>query len=65
MTDHQAKIIRLLAENDMNITAVAREMLFTRGAILHHVAKIEKQTGLAPTKFYDLCKLLEMIGDKQ
>lgn len=58
LTQHQYNIIRALAEHDMRQSRVADAMHYSDGTITHHVKRIEKLTGLNPTKFYDLVKLL-------
>ena len=65
MTPFQMEIIKLLADFDMCATKVAKHLHYHRNAIRYHVGLIKKNTGLNPTKFYDLCELLELIKERE
>lgn len=60
LSELDKNIILSLAENDMNISKVAKEMKYHRNSILYHMDKIKRETGLSPYKFYDLIELLKM-----
>ena len=57
----ETKVILALADSDMNLSKVARDMFCHRNTALYHVKKIQTETGLDPMKFYDLCKLVQMV----
>ena len=57
----EMKVILALADSDMNLSKVARDMFCHRNTALYHVKKIQTATGLDPMKFYDLCKLVRMV----
>ena len=59
-----AEVIKALADNDMNVSKTANAMHYHRNNIIYHVEKIKDETGLNPLKFYDLIKLLKMVGEK-
>lgn len=61
MDEMDMKVILALADNDMNLSEVAREMFCHRNTAFYHVKKIQTATGLDPMKFYDLCKLVRMV----
>lgn len=58
MTVTQAEVITKLAKNNMNTTATAKEMIMHRNSVYHHIMMIQRNTGLNPLNFYDLCELL-------
>ena len=61
MTDLQAKIVKALARNDMNVSETARGLHYHRNTLMYQIEKIKKETGLNPIKFYDLGKLLILV----
>ena len=67
LNDMDFRVILTLAKNNMRATETAHELGKHRNGILYRVEKIKRITGLDPTVFYDLCKLVEMakkeIGD--
>lgn len=65
MDERDAEIILALADHDLNITKVARAGYMHRNTVLYHIGKIRKSTGLDPTKFYDLNKLLQMVRKRR
>ena len=63
MTERMAEIIVALADNDLNVSAVADNLYMDRNTVYYHIDKIRKQLGKDPTKFYDLCKLFPIARD--
>jgi len=61
LTEQQKSIIRSMCDNNLSISAVARELSYHRNSIMYHIEKIKEQTGLNPQRYYDLVKLEEMI----
>ena len=61
-TKDEETIIRKMAENDMNITEVARQMFVHRNTLIYRIEKIKKKTGLDIRKFYDLYDALFAIA---
>ena len=57
------EIILALAEYNLNETAIARSRYMHRNTVVYHIKKVKRVTGLDPTKFYDLCKLIQMIKE--
>lgn len=60
MTDYQKRIIRTLADCDMNIAKTAILLNHSRNSMEYQINKIAKNTGLNPKNFYDLAKLVKM-----
>ena len=52
------EILRTLAECDLNVSWASRVLRIPRTTLQTHLAIIEEATGLRPTGFYDLHKLL-------
>ena len=65
MDELDVKIILALADNRMNISKVSRVMFMHRNSVVYHIEKIKQLTGLDPTEFYDLCKLVQMVGERR
>lgn len=61
LTDLEKEIILACAENDMNLSRVARELYMSRAAVGWYIPKIKAKTGLSIRKFYDLVKLVKMV----
>ena len=45
LTEQQKSIIRSMCDNNLSITAVARELNYQRGSIMYRVEKIKERTG--------------------
>jgi sugar diacid utilization regulator len=58
MTLRQAEVIVSLANNNLNARAVARSIFVHYQTVYYNVRMIQRNTGLNPLDFYDLCKLL-------
>lgn len=63
MSELDAEIILALADNNMNRLKTARALYMHRNNIIYHIRKVQRVTGLDPTNFYDLCKLVQMIKE--
>ena len=61
MTQVDMDIIKALADNNMNVAEVGKQMFMHRNTVLYHSDKIKEETGLDPRVFYDLIKLLEIV----
>lgn len=61
LTPLDKEIIKALADNDMSVLAVSKGLFMHYSTINYHLAKIHRETGLNPRKFYDLLALLDMI----
>lgn len=60
MDERDAEIVLALADHNMNTSETARVGYMHRNTVLYHIRKIKRETGLDPTNFYDLCKLVKM-----
>ena len=65
MSERDKEIIIALADNRMNINKAAEARFMHRNTVVYHIDKIKQITGLDPTDFRDLCKLLEIIGEEK
>ena len=65
MTEHQRKIVRPLAEQNMNISATARALNCHRNSLLYRIKNIQKKTGLDPMNFYDLHELYQIAVSEE
>lgn len=61
MDERDVKIILALADNRMNVSSVAVALFMHRNTVVYHIEKIKRITGLDPTDFHDLCKLVQMV----
>lgn len=60
----QKAIVLGMARNGMNISKTAREANYSWRGIMYNIEKMQRKFNLDARDFYDLCKLLEMIGEK-
>ena len=65
MDELDTAIILTLAATNMNETETARVLFMHRNTVLYHIVKIKKLTGLDAANFYDLCKLVQIVGEKE
>lgn len=63
MTEHELKIIKTLADCNMNVQKTANKLNYHRNTIVYHLQKIENETRLNPMNFYDLVKLTNSIKE--
>lgn len=61
LSQDDQEILLMLADENLNVSAVARRLFRHRNTILWHMGRIKGETGLDPTKFYDLVELLEQL----
>ena len=59
------EIITAFAKYDMRPYRVAKNTYISKGTVIYHVKKIKEKTGLDMRRFYDLCKLLEMVNERR
>lgn len=64
MTSVDFQIILALADNNMNESEAARVLFMHRNNVVYHIGKVKKLTGLDPTVFYDLVKLVQMAKNR-
>ena len=64
MNKEQAKIILAFAENDMKISATAKQLYRSGDNVGYHLDKIREQMGWNPRKFYDLCYLVGVAAQR-
>ena len=63
MLDMEKDIILAMADYSMNVSEVSKKLYYGRATIDRHIRRIKKETGLDPKNFYDLNKLLEVVGN--
>ena len=61
MTPLDKEIIKGMADHNLNISAVAREIYLHKNTVEYHIKKVQHETGLNARKFYDLAELLLRI----
>ena len=54
--------IRALADNQLRRTEAARKLWISQNAMRYRIDAIKRETGLDPTNFWDMQKLVEMYG---
>ena len=55
--------LQAYAENDMNAIKTAKSIYCHRHTIEYRLAKIKEYTGIDPTSFRGLCRLLQYVED--
>lgn len=63
MTNLEAKIIILLAENQLSARKTATALLYHPNTVYYHVRGIRRKTGLNPYDFFDMQKLYPMAEE--
>ena len=58
MTETQAKVVKAMAENQLNMSRAAKALHYHRTAIYKHVIRVLNQTGKDMRDFYDMTQLL-------
>ena len=61
LDESDKSIINSMAENNMNISKVARELCYHRNSIVYKIDNIKEKTGYDPTNFFDLRSLVDII----
>ncbi len=64
LTDLEKEILLVYADCDMNAAETARRTFYHRNSIQYFLDRIYAKHGLNPLKFYDLCKLLDIIKNE-
>ena len=65
MKSTDKEVILMLADCNMNAAEAARRMMYHRNTIIFRMQSIKKKTGLNPGNFYDLVKLVEIVGGEE
>ena len=63
LNSKEKRILWALFRNNLNASAVSREMFFNPRTISYHLKKIKEKTGLDPRNFFDAVELFEILGD--
>jgi len=61
LDESDISIINSMAENNMNISKVARQLNYSRNTIVYKLDKIDEKTGYDPKNFFDLRRLVDII----
>ena len=64
MNREQAEIIMAFAQNDMQIKATSKQLYMSDATVAYHLSKIQRQMGWNPRKFFDLCYLVGVAGQR-
>lgn len=61
ISNREKDVIFALAENNLNVSEVARKLFLNRNTVLYHIGEIKRISGFNPLDFYDLQKLIERV----
>lgn len=64
LNDWDIECVRAYADNSMNGAAAAKQLYMHANTMDYRLDKAKKLTGLDPRNFYDLIKLLKMLGEE-
>ena len=64
LSEMDKELIVAFAKHDMRPYRVAKSIYVCKATVTYHIKKIKEKTGLDMRKFYDLCKLLEMVNER-
>ena len=62
MTELDVRMVLAFAENNMRVSHTARKTFYHHNTVDYHLGKVKQETGLDPHNFYDLGKLVKMLG---
>lgn len=62
LTDREKQTIFSLARNGLVVHRVAKELFYTDNGIKYLIGRIRLKTRLNPLDFYDMIKLIALIG---
>lgn len=62
MDELDVQVVLALADNRMNVSKAARALYMHRNGVDYRIKRIQRIAGLDPLNFYDLHKLVEMVG---
>jgi carbohydrate diacid regulator len=65
LSEDRCKIIIALADNKMNVSAVARQLYMHRNTVVYHINRIRQITGKDPLNFYDLYRLVILAKEER
>lgn len=65
LSEDRCKIIIALADNKMNVSAVARLLYMHRNTVDYHIRRIKQITGKDPLNFYDLYRLVILAKEER
>ena len=63
MNKENARIILAMANNNMNVCEVARQLFMNRNTVIYRLNKVKIQTGLNARQFYDLIELVKIAKE--
>lgn len=58
MTETQAKVVKAMAENQLNMSRTAKALHYHKTNIYKHVIRVLNETGKDMRDFYDITQLL-------
>ena len=59
LTEVDRAVLLSYADNNMNMSATARDSYLCRGSVEYHLNRVRQKTGLDPFKFHDLVELIQ------
>ncbi len=60
MSKDEIEMVMAMADYNLNVTEVARQLYLHRNTVVYRLQNIHKKYGLNPCVFYDLCELVDM-----
>ena len=64
LTKLQTKVVHMMADCNLNVTAVARVTNYHPNTIMYHLNRIQEVTGQNPRTFYGVVELLRQIDQE-
>lgn len=65
LSESEVYVIRGLAKNGLRISRTAEALHYHWNSVNYNVRRVKAKTGLDPTDFYDMQKLLDLVGDDE
>ncbi len=62
LNENEIETVLAFAEHDMTVQRTAKEGFLHYNTVLYRLSRVKDKTGLDPRNFYDLVKLVQMLG---
>ena len=65
LSQKEIDCLRSLANNNLCVSAAAKEAHYHRNTVVYHLTRVQEKTGLDPFRFFDLAQLLGITENPQ
>lgn len=62
LTEFDKECVLMYAKCDMSTVSAGKSLFIHPNTLVYHLKQVHKKTGLNPRKFFDLVKLMDLLG---